>query len=217
MSQEGGSYSGVFAIWKRYWRAYGGTGAFLRSPYMHAAVLLTILTFPNWSQRGWWETVTSVLPNVLGFTLGGYAILLSFGDEKFKAILAGSKTETLDKDNGANPSAFLQVSAAFVHFIVVQAVAMFVALFAKAFAAGDHAIRARIDTPCQLAALKAIESIGSFLGYFVFLYALLCAVASAMYVFRLTYWFDAYLQPDEDEAPVPPPGEKKADNETTRV
>lgn len=83
-----GMYKGVLNIFGTYWRAYGGWIALLKSPYFHAALVLLALTFHTWTAEDWWEDVTSVLPNLLGFTLGGFAIFIGFGDERFRALLA---------------------------------------------------------------------------------------------------------------------------------
>lgn len=193
-------YEDVFDLWKRYWRAYGGAKDFRRSPYVHFALLTTLVLTPSWVSRGWWDTVTSVLPNVLGFTLGGYAILISFGDEKFKAILTATESDALEKDHSENATttAFLGVSAAFLHFIVVQIGALLVALIAKA---GNSVEIAHLSTlhnhPSWRSSVTAVEYVGSAVGYFLFVYALCTALAASMYIFRMSSWFEAFQASEE--------------------
>ena len=119
------AYSGVFAIVCRYWREYGGWKALVFSPYFHAAVGLTLLLAHYWQNEPWWDVALSVLPNIIGFALGGYAIWLGFGDEEFRHKISERPAE-----GGASP--YMQVSAAFAHFVIVQILALLGALIAKA-------------------------------------------------------------------------------------
>ena len=79
--------------------------------------MLTALLWPIWLEGSikWHELAIGIIPNILGFTLGGYAILLAFGNEKFMFLISG---EFADK----KPSPFLVLNGAFVHFIVIQGV-----------------------------------------------------------------------------------------------
>lgn len=164
-------YKGVGAIFKVYWAAYGGLGALLRSPYLHAAVLLLALTAPTWLAPLWWDQCLAVLPNLLGFTLGGFAIFIGFGDEKFRALLA--------EDDGSPVNAYVALCATFVHFIVVQAVALVVAIVAKSwwfYAPWMEPLRP---------ALPALNWVGGAVGYGLFLYALTSVLAATMHIFRI--------------------------------
>lgn len=168
-------YKGVASIFKVYWTAYGGSGALLRSPYMHAAVLLLALTTPFWTVPLWWDQCLAVLPNLLGFTLGGFAIFIGFGDEKFRALLA--------EDDGKQVNAYVALCATFVHFIVVQALALLAAVLAKAwwfYAPWMEPMRAL---------LPLLNGIGGALGYGLFLYALLSVLAATMHIFRIAHLY----------------------------
>lgn len=182
---------GVGEIWTRYWAAYGGWSELFGSFYFRAAVLVTALTWGSWTARGWWDTVTAVLPNVLGFTLGGYAILLSFGDEKFRTLLAASKAESLDQGASGSPSPYRQLSASFLHFIVIQSFALIAALIAKGLDTVDQRIRPHLECT-SLGLLRAFEFIASFVGYLLFVYALFAAIAASFFVFRLSNWFESF-------------------------
>lgn len=102
---------------KRYWMLYGLFRAIIRSSYFWMALFINIIMYPSWIKLEWWEMPRTILPSMLGFTLGGYAILLAFGDERFRSILTGSQGD-------GKPSPFLIVNATFVHFIFVQIVAI---------------------------------------------------------------------------------------------
>ena len=117
-------YSGIQKLFARYWVAYGGFKSFIGSPYMHASLFITIISSGTWLQNDWVNIPISVLPNIIGFSLGGYAIWLALGDDKFRANISG-KT----KDGGESP--FIIVNATFIHFIVLQILALIAALIGK--------------------------------------------------------------------------------------
>jgi len=164
-------YKGVASIFKTYWAAYGGLGALLCSPYLHAALLLLALTTPTWSTPQWWDQSLTVLPNLLGFTLGGFAIFIGFGDEKFRALLA--------EDDGEPVNAYVALCSTFVHFILVQLAALVAAVLAKAwwFYAPWMGIFEH--------ALPVLTAIGWAVGYGLFLYALTSVLAATMHIFRI--------------------------------
>ena len=163
-----------------YWQIYGGSRAFLRSPYLHVSLALSVVTANTWLFHCWWDTVLSVLPNLLGFTLGGFAIFLGFGDDKFKAAIAGN-----DPDETEDYSPYMSVTSTFLHFVFVQIVALLWALAAK----GLH-----FDLPWTLPAefFFWIGSVGDFIGYWLFLYGLSLSAAAALAIFGVAGWFEAF-------------------------
>ncbi len=151
-----------------YWHYYGGLEALLKTPYLHFAILTSLSCFPIWSKTvtpSWYNLPIAALPSLLGFTLGGYAILLAFGNEKFLMILCAR-----DDDD---PSPFMNVNGAFVHFIVVQAIALFSSIVAMSW---------EIKT-----------GFFAFIGFTLFLYSLLTGVAAAFAILRLGKWYDIFL------------------------
>lgn len=173
-------YNGVRKIFRAYWTAYGGTTALIRSPYLHSAGFLLLLCFPIWSAPGWWAQVTDILPSLLGFTLGGFAMFLGFGSEKFLNTLTSAETSSAQ---GA--SAFVSLCATFVHFIVVQVVALIYALLAEAwsFPARWPDTIAWLQLPAAL--------VGWGVGFGLFLYALLSTLAVTMHILRIARIFEA--------------------------
>ncbi|WP_317921082.1 MULTISPECIES: hypothetical protein [unclassified Cupriavidus] len=156
--------------------------------------MLTIVLHPFWLNEKWWDTAASVLPNVVGFALGGYAIWLGFGDEEFRRRQATRK-------NGKS-SPYVVVSASFAHFILVQLIALVFAIATKAF---DYPLAA--DTLYGHVSLaisgdlmlfrRCLAPIGNCFGFFLFMYALMTAVAASMGIFRVTTWFE---RDEEQEA-----------------
>ncbi|NUZ06724.1 hypothetical protein HQN59_13225 [Schlegelella sp. ID0723] len=162
-----------------YWHAYGGVRALVRSPYLHLALVLTAFAYPYWSAPLWWDTVISVLPNLLGFTLGGFAMFMGFGDEQFKRTLVAT-----DPDAPDEPTLFVVVCGAFVHFIVMQCAALLAALLAKAW-------WVYVPWPEPIArALPWLNLLGGCVGFGLFLYALTSTLAATMHVFRMATVYD---------------------------
>jgi hypothetical protein len=181
------SYRGVKDIWGVYWKAYGRIMAVIVSPYFHAAILCSLIIFPFWTGKevgAWFDLCISFMPNSLGFTVAGYAILLAFGDSAFRQLLAGTK------DSNGGVSAFIEVNSTFVHFIILQVLALVIALIGKAWC------------------LKS--GIFAFIGVVVFIYAITLILAATMAILRLSKWYDEMLRIDsEDEDKPGPVGDKQ--------
>ena len=165
----------------QYWSALGGMRKIMRSGYLYTALVITMMSYKAWTGDDWWETPISVLPNMLGFSLGGYAILISFGEERFRALLASKK-------KNERTSLYVDVSVRFVHFILVQGMALLVALTAKGTAGAVKATGAS----CEEILKAAHISIGM-IGYTLFLYAVTLAIAAALSVFKLSKWFEEWV------------------------
>ncbi|ACB34527.1 conserved hypothetical protein [Leptothrix cholodnii SP-6] len=173
-------YKGVFTIFKRYWGAYGGLQALLRSPYLHFSIVLLVATSNTWINAGWWEQSIGVLPNLLGFTLGGFAIFIGFGDERFRQLLAEPD------ESEETHTVYVGLCSTFVHFIIVQVLALFCAILAEAwwfeFA----------WPPAVKAVLPALNVLGGAIGYGLFLYALTSVLAATMHIFRIATMYEEY-------------------------
>lgn len=133
------------------------------------ALLITGIAYPRWIGDNWPSDVLAVLPSVLGFSLGGYAMLLAFGDTRFLKFLAGP---------GRNGTSYLNtVSASFVHFIVVQVGSLVGALSLSGYVSKSQGL---------------LVTCLSGLTYWTFLYALLTALAATFAVFRMTSLYEKF-------------------------
>jgi len=108
---------------------------------------------------------------VLGFSLAGYAIWLALGDERFRSLI--SETEE------GKPSPFMQVNAAFVHFMLLQVLSLIVALLFKAYFDGES--------------LQGIVVILSSAGFLIFVYSLLCVLAATFAILRVSSWYERFV------------------------
>lgn len=166
-------YGGVFKDFSRYWAAYGRGRALVSSPYVHVSLFMGVLMNPLWRYVDWSSLVMATTPSILGFSLAGYAVWLALGDDRFKEVLSG-------KEKSSENSPFMQVSAAFVHFIMLQMLALLSALGFKTF---------------RLAGISGVVyHICSFFGFVVFLYSLLCALAATFAVFRVSLWYETFIR-----------------------
>lgn len=164
----------------RYFRDYGGWSALFASGYLRAAVVMAALGYPMWRVRGWWETPINVLPDILGFSLGGLAVFLALSGDKFLSTITSEPT-----DPKASISPYVRYANTFLHFIVVQLLALMVALVAQSLA--------RFDAPTQPTWALVNECVRTAwwaVGYLIFCYALTSALAAAFALYSIVKTFD---------------------------
>lgn len=167
-------------IFKRFWRAYGGARAIVRSRYLHAALLITPFCWGSWGAPLWWDTVIGVLPNLLGFTLGGFAIFVGFGDERFKASLAAPESDP------EIPTVYRELCATFVHFILIQVIALLAAIITKG-------MWFKADLPSHMSdLLPLMNAAWGGVCYAIFLYALTSVIAIGLHVFRIATMYETH-------------------------
>lgn len=176
-------YRGVYKIFRQYWSLYGGLGAILTSPYFHFSVILALVVSPY---DGWADQALEIMPNILGFSLGGYAILLAFSNERFLSIIS----------SGTN-SAFLSVSSTFAHFIFVQ-----ISTILFAFTYGASPISKLPDClklyiaeliPYSVNIYHGLLIATPFIGLLLLIYSLTTALAATMSIFRMSIWYNKHL------------------------
>lgn len=107
---------------KEYWTCYGGYKSVIKSAYFWIAVIFSIISYQTWMTTGWENKFIGVFPSLLGFTLAGYAVWLTLGDQQLKSILSKKKNEN-------NISLFMVINASFIHFIILQILAFIGILF----------------------------------------------------------------------------------------
>ncbi|MCI2285295.1 hypothetical protein L3081_20310 [Colwellia sp. MSW7] len=114
---------------------------------------------------------------------------MALGDDKFRASISG-KT----KDGGESP--FIVVNATFVHFIVLQILALIAALIGKSQPIYNSPLciqRFLLDLAPWLYEVSLVISVASsFIGYFLFIYAIFSALAATMAIFRIAGWLEVY-------------------------
>lgn len=204
-SEKWKQWKALGAALESYWAAYGGWHALKTSPFFWLSIVFTLLVTPTWRHAGWWDTVNDAIPSLLGFSLGGMAILLAFGDDDFRKLTARA---------GGEWSPFVKMSAAFLHFIVVQTLAWLAALFCRAWYGPIHEEVYRFATAFGLSEWGLKELLRwTFWGpsYFLFIYAIATGLAATLRIFQSSVLFSKVVKKKaEDDA------KKKADEDALR-
>lgn len=171
---------------------YGGWKKLFISKYFLTACLLLIPTHSLWSKAGWWDTIFSIVPNLLGFTIGAFSLTIAFGDEKFKELLA----KTVDDEDS---SPLQEMSATFLIFIAVQTLALIAAIACKGM--WETGMEFVPEKFFHLVGLAGVLIWG--VSYFLFLYGILLALAAARWIHMLAVVYTAHAAGQK-----PPPGSK---------
>lgn len=170
----------------RYWKLYGGWGAVFTSSYFWFSIILSVILYPEWAcSKDWWNDILSVMPNMLGFSLGGYAMWLAIGDDDFRALISG-------QDEKGNTSPYMQVNAAFVHFILLQIIAIIAALLVKAHYMPISSSFILSDKLCDIAIGSYLLAFWYWFTYFIFIYSIMSAMAATLSLLRVSSWYDMH-------------------------
>lgn len=166
-------YKDALDSWNIYWTRYGKWKALIGSPYLLLAVVTSAICYPLWfglNDCYWFDLTLSIIPNMLGFTLGGYAILLAFSNRAF--------VREINKPDENNNSLYQKANVTFVHFIVIQVLSLAVAVVARAW-------------PSWAPVLGV-------LGFTLLCYALYSAIAAALVILQLARVFGVFALLDDD-------------------
>lgn len=120
-----------FEPFRHYWKIYGGASALVKSIYLWTSVIVTAGCYPFWMERDFFtdarpvaDTLLTVVPALMAFTLAGMAIILALSGKKFtKAI----------REDGRPDSLFMKVVVLFFHFILVQSLALMLSFFLRSY------------------------------------------------------------------------------------
>lgn len=168
---------------KRYLRAYGGWMAVFGSPLFLTSLVVTSLSYSNWLTQDWMESTKSLLPNLLGFSLGSYSIIFSLVTSRIKRAMKASLGST-------GVSRLEEVNATFFHFIFVQVIALLWAFLYQGTAITDTVVYFSHSFPFGLKLLKVARIGGSFIGYLLLIYSFILVIGSALAVYRLALIVD---------------------------
>ncbi len=157
----------------------GGTGAILKSFDFRIALAVSFLCWPAWLAPDWWAKAISVLPSLLGFTLGGFAIFLGFGSDQFKELIAR-------KDEAK--SEYLSVSSTFLFIVSVQVIGLLYAIICESL---------WVPTPIWLKHISPIlpylNYIAWFVGYLLYVLGIVLSLRAAIRIFRVSRWYNSFL------------------------
>jgi hypothetical protein len=117
-------YYDICGLFRDYWKTYGGWIALFTSPYLHFAALAAANIIYFSPAYALWDTTLSIVPSMLGFSLAGYAIIMAIGAGQFQEFVA--------RAGGREHSVMGRISAAYIHFMTVQVLALSAAVLAQA-------------------------------------------------------------------------------------
>ncbi|MEG8018787.1 hypothetical protein [Sphingomonas sp. LR55] len=172
------SYRGLWGALSRYWRDYGGWRDFFRSPLLHFSVAVAGASYSAWLKPDWTDLPLSLLPNLLGFSLGAYALIFSLANER---LLAALNVPTAD---GRSTNLRI-VNATFLHFILVQTSAIIFALANRSTLFIDGVGLLPLTEASTATVRLILSSLAGAVGYFLTVYAVVLLVGAALAAYRL--------------------------------
>ncbi|MDU0310267.1 hypothetical protein [Rhizobium sp. 10PS4] len=178
---------------KGYYVAYGGVTSVITSPIFGLSLAITLLSYENWQKAQWVAQAQSILPNMLGFSLGTYSVLLSLLSEKLRVALA-------TVGNGPKASYLSMMNATFFHFIFVQIIALLWSFLYQGSWAVD--LFYSLDQSWFPGAYRyffiAMAS-GSFIGHLLLVYSLALTISAALAMYRVASLRDKEQQEQPSE------------------
>lgn len=171
-------FKGFARVLKRYLDHYGGPVAVVSSPLFLLSVAIAALDYNAWLHATWVQLSQALIPSLLGFSLGTYAILFS--------LLTGRLKVTLQKLETSPGVSFLaMVNATFFHFIFVQILALMWSFLYGGTALTDLARLLHSTWPEVAYVVGILSAIGSFVGFLLLVYSFMLILGSALAVYRL--------------------------------
>ncbi|WP_146176097.1 hypothetical protein [Chromobacterium haemolyticum] len=179
------------SYYAQYWAAYGGIRALFSSKYFILAIFFAWASPAYWLRSGWVSLSLQIFPNLLGFTLGGYALILSMGGEKFLLSLAGGKRER------AGFSKFVIFNASYVHFVVFQSITLVAAMLFNGVDGGEWFWRIVVIENMVSRSYYCFDfyeifgAVLNFSGAVLMFYTVFLVFPTALNVFRLAVNYDS--------------------------
>jgi hypothetical protein len=168
----------LFKWLNRYRRAYGGVRGMLKSPFFGLAILIAGLNYSLWLEPKWIEKAESLIPSLLGFSLGTYAIIFS--------IVGGRIKGALRQVSAPHGVSYLEaINAVFFHYIFIQVICLAWTFLYQGTWLTDFVRAVEVYLPIIRTGFVYVSLIGSFIGCFLLVYSILLMIAAAMAVYRL--------------------------------
>ncbi len=152
---------------KDYVYYFGPLRDIFKTPYFHFSLLMALITGIFTSEPSIWaEYALSMLPGILGFSIGGYAIIITFGDNEFRKFLVKAKTSE-------GKSILMVVNGAFIHFIMAQTLSLVLAYIVESIDIKNLFINIILCLP--------------------FFYSLVFCVAIAFEIKTISQWYKKFI------------------------
>ena len=163
---------------RRYFDAYGGWPDVLGSPLFLSSLFISAVSYRQWLKPEWTDAAYALLPSLLGFSLGTYALLFSLITSRVKSALRAVKNENA-------VSALEQVNAIFFHFIFVQVLGLLWAFGFDGSLLADLSAWMRPDMPFIWTIFLAFKAAGAFIGFLLMIYSVALVGGAALAIYRL--------------------------------
>lgn len=163
---------------RRYFNAYGGWSDVLGSPLFLVSLFIAAVSYRQWLKPEWTEVAYALLPSLLGFSLGTYALLFSLITSRLKSALRAVKNEK-------SISSLEQVNAIFFHFIFVQVIGLLWAFCFDGSLLADLAAWLRPHAAYVWTIFLALKAAGAFIGFLLMIYSVALVVGAAIAIYRL--------------------------------
>ncbi|VWX59616.1 hypothetical protein [Sphingorhabdus sp. 109] len=163
---------------KQYIKFYGGWSAIFSSPFFWLAFFICMINYTMWDSEAWLPLAQSLLPNLLGFSLGTYAILFSIINNRLKRALR-------EVPNSRGIPYLFEMNATFFHFLITQVVALIWTFIYTGTLWFDILTYAKLEPEVLVQVLFALKMSGGFIGMLLLVYSTTLIIAAAMVVYRL--------------------------------
>lgn len=163
---------------KRYFDAYGGWRAIWGSPLFLLSVFVGFAAHSYWVSPKWVDLTFSLIPSLLGFSLGTYAILFSLITNRMRKALRAVK-------NSRGISYLEEINATFFHFIFMQTAIIFYAILFGGLKVDFFSRYIAKVAPAYEMLVWPICSLLSAFGMILLVYAVSLVVGAALTVYRL--------------------------------
>lgn len=166
------------SLWQRYWESLGGWQTLLNDHYFFIGIGLTVLLIPLWLQPLWWDTVITIVSILIGFSVGGFSVVLAISSERLQDRL-------LRRSEYDNRSPFLMFNAAFAHYLLTGFLALGAALLCKAWYQPQWLPQPESDLQNMRAFLGVFARMLWLLSGFLFCYCLSSGVGAVFFIYRI--------------------------------
>lgn len=168
----------LFKRLRRYFVAYGGWSAVFGSPLFLASVGIAAVSYGYWITPKWIDLSYMLIPSLLGFSLGTYAILFSLITNRMRKALKFVKSSS-------GVSYLEEINATFFHFIFVQIICIgYSFLFGGVDFYSIWTVISR-EFPVYGVLFGLICVPMSFVGMVLLVYSLSLVLGAALAVYRL--------------------------------
>lgn len=163
---------------RRYFKGYGGWGAVFGSPIFLISLAVTTISYSNWLEPKWVSKSFDIIPSLLGFSLGTYAILFSLMTGRLKRALKAVK-------NPQGVNYLEEINSTFFHFIIVQILCLMWAFLYDGTFVYDAVQLMTSYYSGSMKVFRVAMLAGSFTGYLLLVYSFLLMLAAALAVYRI--------------------------------